>query len=447
MGQTGPGRKTVGNAHLTKSAAVIVPIAKARARRRAAEADDRRFKFTAARIDALKLPKAGEQPRYYYDVEHPRLAIAVSATGVRTFYVVKKVGRRVERFRLGRYDTGELRIDGARNAARSLVDSLAAGETPQALRQSVDDGTTLQTAFDDLIANKRNKRGAPLSDVTKHGYKIDFKNHFGKLAGKSMLAISDDDARALHARIGREHPTAANRVIALGSSIYGHAIKAKLYAGPNPFRGIDHFQEVKRERFLRQDELPAFMDALAATSEPWRWLFSLALFTGVRRGNVIAARWRDFNLDAGLWRIPKTKGGTAITIPLSAEAVAILQQIPKVAGKDFLFPSHSEAGHVTEPKGAWSDLLTRAKLDDLRIHDLRRTLGSYQAMTGASLPVIGKSLGHATHRSTEVYARLQTEPVAQSVATATTAILAAARKGNRGASIRKLLGKPHRGRA
>src|SRR5207249_2399984 len=101
---------------------------------------------------------------------------------------------------------------------------------------------------------------------------------------------------------------------------------------------------------------------------------------------------------------------------------------------EFLFPSHSEAGHITEPKGPWSNLLTRAKLSDLRIHDLRRTLGSWQAMTGASLPIIGKSLGHSSHQSTEVYARLANAPVVDAIATATSAMLAAARKGNRGAS-------------
>ena len=91
------------------------------------------------------------------------------------------------------------------------------------------------------------------------------------------------------------------------------------------------------------------MDALAATPEPWRWLFSLALFTGVRRGNVIAARWPDFDIPASLWRIPTTKRGTPVTIPLSAEALAIVKQIPCVAATEFLFPSHSEVGHITEP--------------------------------------------------------------------------------------------------
>jgi integrase len=67
-------------------------------------------------------------------------------------------------------------------------------------------------------------------------------------------------------------------------------------------------------------------------------------------------------------------------------------------------------------------------MTDLRIHDLRRTLGSWQAKTGASLAIIGKSLNHKSHQATAIYARLDLDPVRQSVNTATQAMLAAARK-------------------
>lgn len=65
-------------------------------------------------------------------------------------------------------------------------------------------------------------------------------------------------------------------------------------------------------------------------------------------------------------------------------------------------------------------------MTDLRIHDLRRTLGSWQAKTGASLAIIGKSLNHKTHQATAIYARLDLNPVRQSVNTATAAMLEAA---------------------
>ena len=67
-----------------------------------------------------------------------------------------------------------------------------------------------------------------------------------------------------------------------------------------------------------------------------------------------------------------------------------------------------------------------ARLEDVRIHDLRRTLGSWQARTGASLVIIGKSLGHKSYQATAVYARLDTDPVRQAMETATSAILEAA---------------------
>src|SRR4029453_1774106 len=65
------------------------------------------------------------------------------------------------------------------------------------------------------------------------------------------------------------------------------------------------------------------------------------------------------------------------------------------------------------------------RLDDIRIHDLRRTMGSWQARTGASLAIIGKSLGHKSQQATAVYARLDLDPVRQAMETATSAMLKA----------------------
>lgn len=79
-----------------------------------------------------------------------------------------------------------------------------------------------------------------------------------------------------------------------------------------------------------------------------------------------------------------------------------------------------------EPKKAWATLLKHANIENLRIHDLRRTLGSWQARTGASLTIIGKSLNHKTQQATAIYVRLDLDPVRQSVNTATSAMMEAA---------------------
>ncbi|MBS1955263.1 MAG: tyrosine-type recombinase/integrase [Cyanobacteria bacterium SZAS-4] len=76
------------------------------------------------------------------------------------------------------------------------------------------------------------------------------------------------------------------------------------------------------------------------------------------------------------------------------------------------------------PKDAWLRIKRRARIDDVHLHDLRRTLGSWQAATGASLHVIGKTLNHKDSNTTAIYARLNLDPVRQAMENATDALLA-----------------------
>jgi integrase len=93
----------------------------------------------------------------------------------------------------------------------------------------------------------------------------------------------------------------------------------------------------------------------------------------------------------------------------------------------YVFPStRSKTGHIGVPKKAWERLLGRSQLSDLILHDLRRTLGSWQARNGASLVMIGKTLNHKTPEATAIYARLDLDPVRQSVNGATSAMFEAA---------------------
>ena len=89
-----------------------------------------------------------------------------------------------------------------------------------------------------------------------------------------------------------------------------------------------------------------------------------------------------------------------------------------------MLPSNKRAsGHFEDPKRPWQSLLRAANITDMRIHDLRRTMGSWQAISGASLPIIGKSLGHKSTSATQVYSRLTVDPIRDSMQTATDKML------------------------
>ncbi len=74
-------------------------------------------------------------------------------------------------------------------------------------------------------------------------------------------------------------------------------------------------------------------------------------------------------------------------------------------------------------KAKKENILLPHGLMDLRLHDLRRTFASYQAITGANLQTIGKSLGHKNSDSTKIYARLNLDAVRSSMEKATEAML------------------------
>jgi integrase len=398
-----------------------------------------RIRFTKDALSKLALPKRGARSTVY-DSEVLKLAIRLTAAGTRTFYVVKRDGASMSWVKLGTFP--DLTPEGARRAAARILGDFAKGVNPATAKRAERQLQTLGEAYERYRVLHVTPRGiksageikamwerclGPLPDVPakKHGRKRTRHRAGVDWSKRKLDAIDNAAVRALHAGIGKTHRTMANRVVELLSSIYNRAIEWG-YRGSNPADGIKPFKEAKRDRFIQADELPRFFTALAAdTSADFKHFVLISLLTGARRTNVLAMRWQDVDLQAATWRIPETKNDEPQTVVLVPEAVELLRERkPQDAG--YVFPALSKTGYMTPPKKRWRALLTRAKVTDLRIHDLRRSLGSWQAISGASLAIIGKSLGHKSADATMIYARLSLDPVRASLNTATSAMLEAA---------------------
>ena len=187
------------------------------------------------------------------------------------------------------------------------------------------------------------------------------------------------------------------------------------WKGDNPTSGIKKFKEIKRDRFLQPNEAKDFFESLKLEENIIiRNYFYMALFTGARKTNVLEMRWEQIDMKSALWRIPDTKNGEPVVVPLISYAMELLRSMPRIS--EWVFPnSKSKSGHIEDPKKAWNRILRRANIENLRIHDIRRTMGSWEALTGASMLVIGKSLGHKSTSATQVYARLTNDPVRNSM--------------------------------
>jgi integrase len=426
-----------------------------------------RFKFGKEKIDTLPLPDAGKRATYYDELV-PKLALRVTGAGAKTFYLVKRVGAEMTWLKLGSFP--DMTVENARKEAETKLGLFAKGDNPAMIRRAAREEQTLESYFKHFITNKRKKNGALLSPKTALEYKAQFAKYLAPLAKKKLSAVTVADVKPLVRSIGKAHPVMANRVRALVSSIYGLASEDGLVTS-NPAIGVAKYGESSRDRFLQADELPRFFAAVGGeANETIRDYFLLSLLTGARRANVLAMRWNQISLAEGIWRIPDTKNGTPQNVTLSPEAAAILTTRKETADGPFVFPGDGESGHLVEPKKGWqrifdrdelaqltarieaadktypavegetlSDALERARktakrlkldtegtrIDALRIHDLRRTLGSWQAKQGASLAIIGKSLNHKSQQATAIYARLDLDPVRASVNQATAAMMEA----------------------
>jgi integrase len=211
-----------------------------------------------------------------------------------------------------------------------------------------------------------------------------------------------------------------------------------MYAGENPATRIQFFPEDSRDRFVQPEELPRLFRAIAEEPNLYvRSVFITALLTGARRAEILTMQWVDVSLTRAEWRIPQTKAGRPHLLPLSLAVVAALQNLPKVNGNPYVFPGENGAGHLQNLKRPWDRIRSVAGLQDVRFHDLRRTVGSWLAGSGESLQLIGKVLNHRDVSTTAIYARLNLNPVRRALERNATKMLEAAEPQRTPAVMRK----------
>ena len=428
-----------------------------------------RLNFTKTAIRGLQRPPAGKRATYR-DTKIPGLELRVTPGGVKTFSLFRRVkGGGPERITVGIFrEHGGTTVEQARKRAGQINSAIDGGANPAAAKRA----HKSEMVFAELFREYLERHAKPRKRTWQEDggkYKLYLEKSLGP---KKLSAIGRNEIATVHSAVtAQSKPVTANRVLALISSVFGWAVSAGLWDA-NPAKGIRRNPERSRDRFLQAHELPRFYAALAAEpNETIRDYFLLSLLTGARRANVLAMKWAEIDRDRAEWRIPRTKNNDPQTIPLTPEAVAILEQRRPGSTSVYVFPGGGRSGHLIEPKSGWRrifdrDELTqltalihgarrqfeigdgeglgeslararrdakrlrldthRARIADVRIHDLRRTLGSWQARTGASLSIVGKSLGHKSVQTTAIYSRLDIDPVRASVERATSAMLVAA---------------------
>lgn len=363
-------------------------------------------KLTKRLVDAAKHPVSGQV--FLRDDELRGFAVRITP-GSKSFCVEREIHGRVRRMTIGRY--GVLTVEQARDKAREKIGEIAAGRDPvEELRQR-----RKTITFGDLEKLYKERHAVHKKSAIDDICMI--KKWLSEWRPRRLNTITRADVTTKHAEIGAAgHTTRANRMVALVRTMFNLASDWGHHPGPNPASRIKFFKEVKRDRFVKPDELPRLWKALQNEPNPYvRGAFFIGLLTGARRSEVLGMKWEDLDLVQGLWRIPDTKAGRPHMLPLPRLVVDELTKLPRLQGNPYVFCGRWGRKNLNNVSKPWLRIRKEAGLNDVRIHDLRRTLGSWLVAAGASLPLIGKALNHSQPATTAIYARLQLDPVREAL--------------------------------
>lgn len=380
------------------------------------------------------------------------LGLRIYPSGRRAFVISYRAGGRKRLMVLD--DLGTITLTQARNRAKRELAKVSEGKDPAADRRKAKQGETLrdlERAF--IERHVRPKHLKTASDIERRLERNTPKSWLSRLARD----ISGREIAAHHAKLGETAPYSANRWLENIRTMYRLAPLWEFVpkGHVNPTTGIDKHPETKRKRWLTQAEMPALAAAIDGEANIYAraaiWLYML---TGARRTELLRAKWADVDLDRGTLRLPETKSGEEQFIPLSSFALALLQAIPRQEKNPYVFCGAKQGRHLVNIYKAWYQIRKRATvalwgasddtasliaglreglgreptvaeckagakregvelptgLIDLRIHDLRRTVGSWMTQSGVELNTIREGLRHADVSTTLTYARLGADP-------------------------------------
>jgi integrase len=346
--------------------------------------------LTAAAAGRIKPPKDGQID--YFDKGFPGLALRISYGGSRTWVCFYRLHGKLRRLTLGRWPSMEL--GDAREAwrdARKLVDN---GENPARARPAAAD--SFAAVADEWL--KRDQASNRTHDDVKRIIERDVKPVW---EGRQIASIGRRDViELIDAIADRGAVTMARRVHAHVHRLFRWSVGRGILE-INPMADLPKpGAAVKRDRVLSDSELALVWKASIKTEWPFGPFFRLLILTGSRRDEIGALRWTEIHVDRIELEGDRTKNGAPHTVPLSPQAAALIEALPRVTGSEFVFTTTGETSVSGWSKakamldGAVGELNRDKALPPWHLHDLRRTMATGLQRLGVSLQVVEAILGH-----------------------------------------------------
>lgn len=360
-------------------------------------AGKKRMRLTDAGIARLR-PR--EREYTIWDTRTPGLGVRVRPSGGMSFVLLRKTDGRSTRLSVGSVTSGS--VDDARRRCHVLMAEL---DTEHSTEQ-----TDTAPLFRDFVAGPWKESHFPrYKPSTRRGATADLTSQLVPAFGATPLdRITRHDVLRWFDTYSRTAPGGANHALRILRQILEFAV-ARGHIRVNPARDVTLNRRRALTRFLSRDELRRLHRALdrharTGTDRARQAdIIRLLLLTGCRRGEILALRWNE--VDGDTIALGDAKTGPR-KVYLNARARRIIDRQPR-GESVFVFPSVRNPARPHYPHlRLWDRVRKDARIEDVRLHDLRHTMASHAVMNGVPVPVVSRLLGHSNVRTTLRYAHL-----------------------------------------
>jgi len=195
-------------------------------------------------------------------------------------------------------------------------------------------------------------------------------------------------------------PATVNRELACLKHMFTKAIQWHM-ATVNPVKQVRLLKENnQRLRYLTNDEVQRLLKELAPHIRP---VVVCALYTGMRRGEILNLTWDDVDLKQGIIFVRQSKSGERREVPISSALAGVFKALPRTS--DYLF-SVGNGHRMRSVREGFISATKRAGILNFTFHDLRHTFASHLVMSGVDLLAVKELLGHKSINMTLRYAHL-----------------------------------------
>ena len=372
---------------------------------------DRKLRFTKKRLEAI--PKPNSRTRYYDDAVEG-LIVDVTPNHVMSFRVYKWLASENKPVTITLGEFPSMTIEQSRAQAQKHLLQISDGKNPIKEKQvKLQERYTLDFVFNDYLEKRK------LQPSTVRGYQQVISCYFKDYRERPLKSIDETAIKNIPANVSAKSQAQADLAMRVMRALFNFAKyeyrgseNEAIYKN-NPVKILSHLRNwnhvPRKQTRISKSQLGEFFSTIAAfrseagmvndlfTSSVCDFV-EMAIFTGLRKSELLNLTWDAINLAERSYFISKTKNGTPLELPISDRSLDILKRrLAQKTDSDYVFNSNGQYGRVIEPKKIIAKIGKKAGIE-FTLHDLRRTFTTTAESLNVGTYTIKRLLNHKTKR-------------------------------------------------